>query len=66
MALVDAFDLPDFILRSVLGRYDGDVYTHLLRSAKNSPLNKQEVIIERIRNEFNVSFFRFLTGTINT
>ena len=41
--LVDAFDIPDGILNSVLGRYDGDVYTHLLDWAKKSPRNKKPV-----------------------
>ncbi|XP_062520346.1 peroxisomal acyl-coenzyme A oxidase 1-like isoform X2 [Corticium candelabrum] len=44
VALVDAFDIPDKILCSVLGRYDGDVYKHFYEWAKKSPLNKKEVI----------------------
>ncbi|XP_070533525.1 peroxisomal acyl-coenzyme A oxidase 1-like [Ptychodera flava] len=43
VAIVDAFDVPDAILGSVLGRYDGRVYEHLYESAKQSPVNKQEV-----------------------
>ncbi|XP_066268563.1 peroxisomal acyl-coenzyme A oxidase 1-like isoform X1 [Branchiostoma lanceolatum] len=43
VALVDAFDFPDGILNSVLGRYDGNVYEHLLEWAKASPLNKTDV-----------------------
>ncbi|XP_066268561.1 peroxisomal acyl-coenzyme A oxidase 1-like [Branchiostoma lanceolatum] len=43
VALVDAFDFPDGILKSVLGRYDGNVYEHLLEWAKASPLNKTDV-----------------------
>ncbi|XP_035685665.1 peroxisomal acyl-coenzyme A oxidase 1-like [Branchiostoma floridae] len=41
--LVDAFDFPDQILQSVLGRYDGRVYEHLYEWAKKSPLNKSQV-----------------------
>ncbi|XP_019628558.1 PREDICTED: peroxisomal acyl-coenzyme A oxidase 1-like [Branchiostoma belcheri] len=43
VALVDAFDYPDGILNSILGRYDGNVYEHLLEWAKASPLNITDV-----------------------
>lgn len=43
VALVDAFDYPDKILDSCLGRYDGQVYQALYEYAKNSPFNEQEV-----------------------
>ncbi|XP_078081425.1 peroxisomal acyl-coenzyme A oxidase 1 isoform X1 [Mustelus asterias] len=43
VALVDAFDYPDAVLASVLGRYDGNVYEHMFEWAKKSPLNKTEV-----------------------
>ncbi len=43
--LVDAFDIPDGILNSVLGRYDGDVYTHLYQWAQKAPRNKEKVKI---------------------
>ncbi|XP_069785101.1 peroxisomal acyl-coenzyme A oxidase 1 isoform X4 [Narcine bancroftii] len=43
VALVDAFDYPDAILSSVLGRYDGNVYEHMFEWAKRSPLNQNEV-----------------------
>lgn len=39
MALVDAFDHTDHYLGSILGRFDGDVYTHLVEDTKNNPLN---------------------------
>ncbi|KAL6054009.1 fatty-acyl coenzyme A oxidase [Balamuthia mandrillaris] len=35
--LVDAFRLPDYILNSPLGRYDGDVYHHYLETVKQAP-----------------------------
>ncbi|XP_077990374.1 peroxisomal acyl-coenzyme A oxidase 1-like [Glandiceps talaboti] len=43
VGLVDAFDFPDGILDSILGRYDGNVYENMYKWAKDSPLNKQEV-----------------------
>ena len=43
VALVDAFDFPDALLCSVLGRYDGRVYENLYNWAANSPLNKTSV-----------------------
>lgn len=41
--LVDAFDIPDGVLNSVLGRYDGDVYNHLYKWAQKAPRNKKKV-----------------------
>ena len=41
--LVDAFDIPDGMLNSVLGRYDGDVYTHLYEWAQKAPRNMKQV-----------------------
>lgn len=38
--LVDAFDLPDFLLDSALGRYDGRVYEAVLEKVDENPLNK--------------------------
>jgi len=43
VALVDAFDFPDAMLCSVLGRYDGQAYDNLYKWAANSPLNKTPV-----------------------
>ncbi|XP_077862206.1 LOW QUALITY PROTEIN: peroxisomal acyl-coenzyme A oxidase 1-like [Saccoglossus kowalevskii] len=43
VALVDAFDIRDEILCSILGRYDGNVYENMYKWAKKSPLNKDEV-----------------------
>ena len=42
VALVDANDFPDFRLKSVLGRYDGNVYEAILESSKKDPLNDTE------------------------
>ncbi|XP_041361181.1 peroxisomal acyl-coenzyme A oxidase 1-like [Gigantopelta aegis] len=43
VALVDAFDIPDVVLNSALGRFDGNVYDALLGYAKQSKLNESEV-----------------------
>ncbi|XP_059196325.1 peroxisomal acyl-coenzyme A oxidase 1 isoform X2 [Centropristis striata] len=43
VALVDAFDLHDKKLKSVLGRYDGNVYENMFEWARRSPLNATEV-----------------------
>lgn len=43
VALVDSFDFPDKKLKSVLGRYDGNVYENLFDWARRSPLNSSEV-----------------------
>uniref|UniRef100_A0A669EM32 Acyl-coenzyme A oxidase n=1 Tax=Oreochromis niloticus TaxID=8128 RepID=A0A669EM32_ORENI len=43
VALVDAFDIHDKKLNSVLGRYDGNVYEHMFEWARKSPLNATEV-----------------------
>ena len=44
--LVDAFDIPDKVLNSALGRYDGDVYNHLFQWAQKAPRNKKKVRVE--------------------
>jgi len=36
--LVDSFNIPDFVLNSPLGRYDGQVYTNYLETVKRAPL----------------------------
>ncbi|KAF7249055.1 Peroxisomal acyl-coenzyme A oxidase 1 [Varanus komodoensis] len=43
VALVDSFDFHDSVLRSVLGRYDGNVYENMFEWSKKSPLNKTQV-----------------------
>eukprot|EP00533_Pseudo-nitzschia_delicatissima_P005236 CAMPEP_0116087120 /NCGR_PEP_ID=MMETSP0327-20121206/5203_1 /TAXON_ID=44447 /ORGANISM="Pseudo-nitzschia delicatissima, Strain B596" /LENGTH=703 /DNA_ID=CAMNT_0003578185 /DNA_START=99 /DNA_END=2210 /DNA_ORIENTATION=- len=39
VALVDAPDFTDFKMKSALGRYDGNVYPHIMKAAKKDPLN---------------------------
>eukprot|EP00050_Salpingoeca_kvevrii_P018356 m.73344 g.73344 ORF g.73344 m.73344 type:complete len:177 (+) comp8027_c0_seq4:1686-2216(+) len=43
VALVDAFDIDDYVLCSALGRSDGDVYQALFDQAQQAPFNKSEV-----------------------
>ena len=43
IALTDAFDLPDHVLLSAIGRSDGNVYEALYTSATRCPLNQQQV-----------------------
>ena len=42
VCLVDAFDVPDFVLRSALGRKDGDVYRALWEWVERNPRNKDQ------------------------
>eukprot|EP01114_Cavostelium_apophysatum_P005803 TRINITY_DN1697_c0_g1_i1.p1 TRINITY_DN1697_c0_g1~~TRINITY_DN1697_c0_g1_i1.p1 ORF type:complete len:698 (+),score=185.82 TRINITY_DN1697_c0_g1_i1:104-2197(+) len=61
VALVDAFDISDNVLNSVLGRHDGNVYEALFESAKNSPLNKTDPFDgykEYLRPHLNVEFLK--------
>eukprot|EP01065_Artemidia_motanka_P037993 TRINITY_DN46877_c0_g1_i1.p1 TRINITY_DN46877_c0_g1~~TRINITY_DN46877_c0_g1_i1.p1 ORF type:complete len:749 (+),score=239.42 TRINITY_DN46877_c0_g1_i1:75-2249(+) len=41
VGLTDAFDIPDRVLNSTLGRSDGNVYEALYVAAKRSPLNRR-------------------------
>ena len=42
IGLTDAFEFPDNVLNSAIGRYDGNVYESLYESAKSSELNKKD------------------------
>lgn len=51
VSLMDAFSIPDYLLDSALGRYDGDVYRAMWqRSHLENPLN-MEVFNPDFRNE---------------
>ncbi|GBG34285.1 Peroxisomal acyl-coenzyme A oxidase 1 [Hondaea fermentalgiana] len=62
VALVDAFDIPDRVLNSTIGRSDGRVYEALYESARDSPLNQgkgkvpfegyEEVLAPHLDKEF--------------
>ncbi|XP_065085923.1 probable peroxisomal acyl-coenzyme A oxidase 1 [Ochlerotatus camptorhynchus] len=43
VSIVDSFDIPDTVLGSALGAYDGNVYERLFEEAKKSPLNQEPV-----------------------
>uniref|UniRef100_A0A1L8DZK4 Acyl-coenzyme A oxidase n=1 Tax=Nyssomyia neivai TaxID=330878 RepID=A0A1L8DZK4_9DIPT len=43
VGIVDGFDIPDEILQSALGAYDGNVYERIFAEAMKSPLNKEPV-----------------------
>lgn len=43
VALVDAFDIHDDSLGSLLGVYDGNVYERLYESTKYNPMNQNVV-----------------------
>lgn len=43
LGIVDGFDIPDKVLGSVLGTFDGNVYENLITEAKKSPLNQEDV-----------------------
>lgn len=43
VGFVDGFDIPDEVLNSALGAYDGNVYERLYAEAQKSPLNQQPV-----------------------
>ncbi|KAI9278626.1 acyl-CoA dehydrogenase/oxidase C-terminal [Phascolomyces articulosus] len=44
VALVDAFAIPDYMLNSALGRYDGNAYVALTKMAEQEPLNQTQVV----------------------
>lgn len=43
ISLVDAWNIPDFLLNSCLGRYDGRVYESLYEQTKYEPLNETDI-----------------------
>ena len=43
VTLVDAFDFPDGVLDSALGRFDGNVYPALYDYSMRSKLNEKQV-----------------------
>lgn len=51
VGFVDGFDIPDRVLNSALGAYDGNVYERIFAEAQKSPLNQEPV---------NMSFEKYL------
>ncbi len=41
---MDAFDFPDSVLMSAIGKYDGNIYEALFQSAQRSVLNNTDPI----------------------
>jgi len=61
VALVDAFDWPDAVLNSTLGRSDGNVYEALFEAALNAPLNQREGPFkgyEELRKSLDIDFLK--------
>ncbi|KAI6653659.1 Peroxisomal acyl-coenzyme A oxidase 1 [Oopsacas minuta] len=52
VALVDAFDIPDIILRSVLGRKDGDVYRAMWEWVELNPRNKHRFGVHPVYRKY--------------
>lgn len=59
VALVDAFDVQDDILGSILGRYDGNVYENLYKWAKSSPLNDKEVKMKKEEIKHSLYYIQY-------
>jgi len=67
VALVDAFDIPDRVLNSTLGRHDGNVYEALYESAKRSELNLRDPFdgyYEHLRPQLDLEFLQLRNGKI--
>jgi len=61
VALVDSFDIPDRVLNSTLGSYDGNVYERLYESARRSTLNLKdpfEGYHEHLRPRLDLEFLK--------
>lgn len=59
VGIVDGFDIPDKILSSALGAYDGNVYERLFLEAKKSPLNQ-----EPVNRSFELSLKPFMKSNL--
>jgi len=67
IALVDAFDIPDRVINSVLGHSDGNVYEALYEAAKKSPLNLRDPFDgyqEYLRPQLDLEFIKLRNGKI--
>ncbi|KAI6653599.1 Peroxisomal acyl-coenzyme A oxidase 1 [Oopsacas minuta] len=58
VSLVDAFDYPDFVLRSVLGRKDGDVYTAMWEWVQHNPRNKHKNGVHPVYKKYTRKLLR--------
>lgn len=59
VSIVDAFDIPDAAINSVLGAYDGNVYERIFEEAKKSPLNQ-----EPVNKSFHLYLKPFMKGNL--
>jgi len=67
VALVDAFDIPDRVINSALGKSDGNVYEALYEAAKKSPLNLRDPFDgyqEHLRPHLDLEFLKLRNGKI--
>eukprot|EP01012_Entosiphon_sulcatum_P053751 TRINITY_DN7403_c0_g1_i1.p2 TRINITY_DN7403_c0_g1~~TRINITY_DN7403_c0_g1_i1.p2 ORF type:complete len:641 (+),score=126.22 TRINITY_DN7403_c0_g1_i1:2482-4404(+) len=61
VALTDAFDFPDRVLNSTIGRHDGNVYEALFEAARKSEINKVEPFdgyFDVLRPRLDVEFLK--------
>ncbi|KAH9255374.1 hypothetical protein BASA81_006493 [Batrachochytrium salamandrivorans] len=62
VALVDAFDIPDAVLNSTIGRSDGNVYEALFDAAFHAPLNATPNVpfkgYEELRKSLDLDFLK--------
>jgi len=61
ISLVDAFDIPDRVLSSTLGRSDGNVYEALFEAVKSSPLNQSDPFVgyeQVLRPHLDLAFLK--------
>jgi len=64
VALVDSWDIPDRVLNSTIGRYDGNVYEAQYSASVHSPLNKKTIPVwfERIKHYLDLDFLAQRNG----
>lgn len=60
VSLVDAFDIPDAVLNSVIGRFDGNVYESLYGEAVKSTLNLKDPFegYQTMRKYLDIDFLK--------
>ena len=58
ISLVDAFDYPDYLLRSVLGRKDGDVYNAMWEWVQHNPRNKHKNGVHPVYKKYTRNLLR--------
>ena len=58
--LCDAFGFLDSQLNSTIGRYDGDVYTHIVEEARKNPLNQTTSMVgwDNFSKVLNLEFLK--------